>query len=50
MKTVIKNILNEIKPDVGNWAYLMIVIMIPIYYFAKLFNIHNKTYEYKDDE
>lgn len=48
MRNVIRNII-KVNQDIGRWIYPLLVIMIPLYYFAKLFDIHNKSYEYKDD-
>ena len=46
IKTVYKNILEAARLDFDNWfAHVLTIISMPIYYIAKMFNIHNKTYE-----
>ena len=45
MKTIYKNILEAARLDYNWMAHPITIISIPIYYIAKIFNIHNKTYE-----
>ena len=40
--------LYDAKRDFGKWAYLLIIIMVPIFIFAKIFGIQNKSYEMKN--
>ena len=48
MLTPIKNILWENKREFGMWGYLLLIPMIPMYFTAKIFGIHNKSYEMKN--
>lgn len=41
---VYKNILESARLDFDWLAHPIAIISIPIYYVAKLFGIHNKTY------
>ena len=48
IRVAYKNILYEWKRELGNWAYIGIIVAMPVYIVAKLFGVNNKNYERKD--